>query len=138
MPQSVPADTPKRERDMREAVADAPAMNNTELKVSDTDMLQQAEEMARLQQGPDYEADRPAAAAIPFSEKSALQSSATLVEAEAEAGCDEAARDEPQLWLECITGLEAAGLTDLASTEREQLAEAFPDFKQDQVSVSNE
>ena len=84
------------------------ALNGTELRVTDTDMLRGAEEMARMQQGPNGEAALPAAAAIPFSEKSALQSSATLVGAEP--GCDEAARDEPQLWLECITELEAAGL----------------------------
>lgn len=99
------------------------ALDDTELGVTDTDMLQRAEEMAQ-----DI---APTASTIPFSEKSALQSSATLMEAEAEPGCDEAARDEPQLWLECIAELEAAGLADLASSEREQLAEVFPDFKQD-------
>jgi hypothetical protein len=112
-----------------ESVMAEPAMNDSELRVSDTDMLEQAKEMARMQQGPNGEADLPAAAAIPFSEKSALRSSATLVDAES--GCDETARGEPQLWLECITELETAGHTDLASMEREQLAEAFPDFDQE-------
>jgi len=112
-----------------ESVMAEPALHDSELKVSDTDMLQEAEEMARMQQGPNGEADLPAAAAIPFSEKSALQSSAKLVETGS--GCDETARAEPQLWLDCIMALEAAGLGDRALAEREQLTEAFPDFKQD-------
>jgi len=38
-------------------------------------------------------------------------------------------RDLPESWLECIKSLENDGLVDLAGSQREQLQQAFPDFK---------
>jgi len=38
-------------------------------------------------------------------------------------------RNLPESWLECIKRLESDGLVDLADSEREQLQQAFPDFK---------
>ena len=38
-------------------------------------------------------------------------------------------RNLPKSWLECIKRLEDDGLVDLADSEREQLQQAFPDFK---------
>ncbi len=38
-------------------------------------------------------------------------------------------RDLPESWLECIKSLESDGLVDLADSQREQLQQAFPDFK---------
>lgn len=43
--------------------------------------------------------------------------------------CDAAARETAESWLECIEMLEEAGLDDVASQQREQLQEAFPDFE---------
>jgi len=38
-------------------------------------------------------------------------------------------QDLPESWLECIESLENDGLVDLADSQREQLQQAFPDFK---------
>jgi hypothetical protein len=43
-------------------------------------------------------------------------------------GCDEEARATRSTWLDCITELERAGLTDLAGEEREKLLEVFPEI----------
>jgi len=42
--------------------------------------------------------------------------------------CDEAATTTAETWLQCITALEEAGLSDAADEERKLLAAAFPDF----------
>ena len=38
-------------------------------------------------------------------------------------------RDLPEPWLECIKRLKSDGLVELADSQREQLQQAFPDFK---------
>ena len=43
--------------------------------------------------------------------------------------CGPELRAAPESWLECIVELENAGLEDLASQQREQLQETFPDFE---------
>ncbi len=42
--------------------------------------------------------------------------------------CEAEIRLTPETWLECIMELEDAGLDDMASRQREQLQESFPDF----------
>jgi hypothetical protein len=124
----VPADLEKREGPTRDA---------QELTVKDDDMLQRAEEMARMQQGQD---DQPAKS-VPDVQQPvaapaaayAVSSKATLLESAIEPvddtnPCDAAATAEPETWLACISKLEAAGMTDIAEEQRALLAEAFPDF----------
>jgi len=93
--------TKKQSNDMRHKAAAA-----TEFKVENEDMLQQAEELARMQIGDN---DRPSPAV-------------------SAADCDEEAIATPQTWFECIVALEAAGRDDAASEQRALLAAAFPDF----------
>jgi hypothetical protein len=103
---------------------------------SDADMLRQAEEMARTQEG---QSDQPAtvvpaaksrlapaAAAFELSSKSSLDSAAMA--SDEISTCDAAQIADPESWLECIRELEAVGLTDPANEQRALLAEAFPDF----------
>lgn len=44
-------------------------------------------------------------------------------------GCNDATKVAPATWLACISELDAAGLSDEAERQREQLARAFPDFE---------
>lgn len=43
--------------------------------------------------------------------------------------CSEDIRSDPEIWLECIKRLEAAGDKEAALRQRENLKETFPDFK---------
>ena len=74
----------------------------------------------------------PAAALGPkrsASELDSLGASAGLsAVADLESPCDADAQATPELWLECIAGLEDDGRDDLADLQREQLQEAFPSF----------
>jgi hypothetical protein len=102
-----------------------------ELKLMDADIVQRAEEMARIQQGASDEPlpaaeDAGVQAVMPLPEKSSLRSTATPVESAS--GCDESVRAEPEAWLACIVALEESGLTELANAERELLQAAFPGF----------
>ena len=114
------ADLAKREQVMEERL---------EHKAMDADMLQRAEEMARMQQG---SSDEPAAAVpaagevLPLPEKSSMRSAA--VQVDSASGCDESARSEPDSWLACITALEESGQTGLAEAERQLLQAAFPRY----------
>ncbi len=118
-----------------------------EVVSQDSDMLIRAEEMARMQQGPNDAPATPAAAsaAPPARAADALEevvsleanafSSPTRADArlrgaeDASPSCDMTARSTAESWLECITALEDAGLTAAAEQERELLAETFPDFE---------
>ncbi len=117
---------PRQERTRRDA---------SDFMVQDSDMLQRAEDMARTQQGPIDEPAPALAEAVAESEdnfalsaKSAARSTMTLTDAEV--ACSDEARAEPESWLACIVELEQAGLAEIASRQREQLATAFPDFEQ--------
>ena len=132
-PSSMDADDVSADLEKREDVA----RDVQQLKVKDDDMLRRAEEMARMQQGQN---DQPAESAPEAQEPSAapaaafaVSSKATLLESAIEPvdeanPCDAEATAEPESWLACITRLEAAGMTELASEQRTLLAEAFPDF----------
>lgn len=85
---------------------------------SDADMLRQAEDMARIQQGPN-ESPQPAARRA-FS----TQQSRAPVPA-----CDDEARAAPETWQVCILALEEAGMDEAARLERALLEETFPDFE---------
>lgn len=102
-----------------------------ELRVTDDALLERAEEMARIQQGPSDQPQPASAARQRAAPQSSADSAASFVASPAGAPslCDETARAEPETWLECILDLEAAGLDEAASQERELLAEAFPDFE---------
>ena len=98
-----------------------------EAVTQDADMLIKAEEMARMQQGPN---DAPAAAraAAPQAPEVNAYSSVRSLE-EALPSCDATSRAAAESWLECIAALEDAGFTAAAEQERELLAETFPDFQ---------
>ena len=75
-------------------------------------LLQRADDMARLREGDIQEAIVTSAASA----------------ADVPDRCDETATATPETWLQCITSLQEAGLTDAADEERKLLAAAFPDF----------
>ena len=100
------------------------------LRVTDDALLERAEEMALIQQGTS-EQPQPASAArqraAPLASEDSVASFAASP-ADAPSLCDATATAQPETWLECIVELEAAGLDEAASEERELLAKAFPDF----------
>ena len=90
----------------------------------DADMLMRAEEMARIQQGPNdaTRADAP--------QPASLRSSFTFASTEkALPSCGDEARATPEIWLECITDLEEAGFDVAAEQERELFKAMFPDVE---------
>ena len=88
------------------------------LRLVDSPILEEADEMARMHEGKNKE-----------SELGALSSSVGLAAAmSTENPCDDEAKETPESWLECIESFEDSGLEDLADEQREQLQEAFPDF----------
>jgi hypothetical protein len=102
--------------------------DTAEFKTKNEDMMQQAEELARLQVG---ENDQPSPAVSADAEQEfaagrSLTSSAAF--STPVASCDDDAVATPQTWLECIVALEDAGRDDAAREQRALLAEAFPDF----------
>jgi len=102
--------------------------DSAEFKSKNEDMLQQAEELARVQVGEDKQPS-PAVSADAEQEFAAGRSLASAVAFAAPvADCDEDAVTTPQTWLECIVALEDAGRDDAAREQRALLAEAFPDF----------
>lgn len=65
-----------------------------------------------------------------FSSPSAeIASSKTLAADVAVSECSEESRQTPESWLECIDALQAAGDTEAASRQRENLLDLFPEFK---------
>ena len=96
--------------------SEASSADMQELRVQDEDLLEQAEEMARMREGT---RDEPAPA---------VAARAVAAPREDAPACDETARAAPESWLECIVELEEAGALDAARLERELLAESFPDF----------
>lgn len=84
----------------------------------DADLFRQAEDMARMQQGPN-EAPQPASLKAVSAEASRAPAPA----------CDDAARASPESWRACILDLEEAGRDDDARRERALLEETFPDFE---------
>jgi len=136
-------DAPARQRPEPEAAAEL-----REELAKDADMLQQADDLARMQQGPN---DLPTAAAAPAAAPAeAMQASAVALQNNSAArssarfddevtgNCGAAARQTPDAWLACIRALEEDGLTEAAELERQLLAEAFPDFEATRTSETNE
>jgi len=112
--------TKKQSNDMRQKAA--------EFKIKNEDILQQAEELARVQDGY-IDQPSPAVSADAEQEFAAGRSLASAAAFSAPvADCDEDAVATPQTWLECIVALEDAGRDDAAREQRASLAEAFPDF----------
>lgn len=102
--------------------------DSAEFKIKNEDMLQQAEELARVQVGENKQPS-PAVSADAEQEFAAGRSLASTAAFSAPvAECDEDAVATPQTWLECIVALEDAGRDAAAREQRAMLAEAFPDF----------
>ena len=91
-----------------------------EFEPHDTNMLQRAEDLARMQSGDNKESDQSSALVFAASEVAV----SGLMR-----GCDDEAKAAPATWHACIISLEEAGLPDAARRQREELAEAFPDFE---------
>jgi len=89
------------------------------LQLQDSPILEEAEELARSRENKYKESD---AGALGFAASPAAAAKMPLP-------CGPELRAVPESWLECIVELENAGLDDLASQQREQLQEAFPDFE---------
>jgi len=104
----------------------APEFDVSELKAKDQDMLQRADDMARMREGDNREAAPINAPPQSFSTGAGMMR--LVSEPAAPLACDETATAAAESWLQCITNLEAAGLNDAAREERKLLAAAFPDF----------
>ncbi len=102
------------------------AADTEEFKLKDDNMLQQAEEMARLQDGVISRPEPAVSAEADYALGRPLASAAA--QSVPVPDCDEEAITTPQTWLECITNLEEAGRDDAAGEQRALLAKAFPDF----------
>ena len=84
-------------------------------QVTDAPILEDAEEMARMREGP---AQDPAGQA-------AFSAVAERASAKRADECDDEARSDPDTWIECILDIERRGGN--ADDERENLKAAFPD-----------
>lgn len=96
------------------------------------DLLQEAEEQARMQGGEARAiktlADEPAAASL---EATAVQKAAAPAKREMKtAHCDEEARRSADRWYECVLALRDQGRAEAAASELEALVEAFPGFRE--------
>jgi len=117
--------------DTRKIQADAPQSTTAEssadeFRLSDGDILQRAEDLARMQSENDRQAG-------PLStSKNAMASDVAALGAAVpnleNSGCDESARSTPETWFECIAILEEAGRVDEAERQREMLQQEFPEF----------
>lgn len=133
--ESAPAEatSPLRQRVDRREQADAafdevvPAAT-MEFEAQDLDVLQRAEDMVKLREGPNQAARRVAPEEASASSVSSF-ASPTAVSSELVAGCDEDAKASPDTWHACIVALEEAGMAEMAERMRKELAEAFPDFE---------
>jgi len=85
----------------------------------DARVLEVAEELARSPEDESKELDVGSAAYF----------ASTATAAKVSMPCVAEIRETPETWLECIVKLEDAGHDELASEQREQLLEAFPDFE---------
>ena len=85
----------------------------------DARVLEVAEELARSPEDESKELDAGSAAYFASPATAARVSMPCVAEI----------RETPETWLECIVKLEDAGLDELASEQREQLLDAFPDFE---------
>jgi hypothetical protein len=102
--------------------------DSADFKIKNENMLQQAEELARMQVGENRQPS-PAVSAETEQELEAGRSLASTAAFSAPvADCNEDAVATPQTWLECIVALEDAGRDEAAREQRALLAEAFPDF----------
>ncbi len=102
------------------AAEEGVASGVAEFELRDTQMLRRADELVKVQIGEANDAAPASARALTASSAA----SAKHVD-----HCDEEARETAESWLSCIESLEQAGLHEAARQQREQLAEAFPDFE---------
>lgn len=104
-----------------QSASEAPAPSIAdEFIIEDSDMMHDAEDIARSQSGNNRE-HAPAVQARSLS--------ATAYKIEAEQPCDNEATSTPTNWIRCIDELEKAGRRDAADRQREQLKLAFPEFE---------
>lgn len=104
----------------------APEFDASEFKAKDQDMLQRADDTARMQEGDNREAAPVNAPPQSFSADAAMMR--LVSEPAAPPACDETATAAAESWLQCIADMEAAGLGDAAREERKLLAAVYPDF----------
>ena len=83
-------------------------------QVTDAPIVEDAEEMARMREGPVQDAG-----------PAAMRSVAARPDAERVEVCDDKARSEPASWIDCILDIERRGGN--ADDEREKFRAAFPD-----------
>ncbi|MDJ0904660.1 MAG: hypothetical protein QNI96_01470 [Woeseiaceae bacterium] len=96
--------------------------------IQDADMLIRAEEMARMQRGPNDSPAAPPAASSAAPQAAEERADFRLRSFEdASPSCGADMRDTSRRWLECIAALEEAGFTAAAERERQLWAEAFLD-----------
>lgn len=116
---------PARAKEVR-----ANTLDVAEFEIKDADMLQRADDMARLLDGENQAADKKQrlegrAIGIAASDEAIAQNAAR--QSPDAPACDEVATATVESWLECIAGLEDAGFAAEAGRQRDALLQAFPD-----------
>lgn len=91
---------------------------SADFDVDDMNLLQEAEEQARLQSGE----------AIPAARAATLSASVEIKE-QVES-CDDDARSSAETWYACIEALRESGLSEIAAVELETLRAEYPDFQE--------
>lgn len=86
---------------LQQDIAEAPTASAGELAPRNVSIVREAEELARVQSGPD----------------------------QPEAGCTARERETPDTWQECIERLRQLGFADLADAEYAAFGEAHPDYE---------
>jgi hypothetical protein len=103
-----------------------PASSAEEFEFRDTEMLQRADDMARIHSGENKESALVSSAADTESADAVVQgANAVILETLA---CNESETATPETWMKCIVALEEAGLADAAREQRALLHKVFPQF----------
>ncbi len=101
------------------APVSAPVSDADTFRRQDAAVLEEAEAIARMREGKSTELD---AGSVGYFSGPAAAARVPMP-------CVAEVRLTPETWLKCIVELEDAGLDELASRQREQLQEVFPDFE---------
>lgn len=122
-PDSTPPQVPDFDEQAARHERQAPAVEEAviqslESASRDDGLFRQAEDMARIQQGPN-ESQQPAA----------LRAGAAPASGTSAPACNDDERAAPETWLACILALEEAGMDEAARRERALLEETFPGFE---------
>ncbi len=99
----------------------------TDFAPRDMESLRQAEDLARLQAGPERTLDVPAPEATPAKSPTSSDVEQSIV---TEPACAADIRNSAETWFDCIEDLRESGRLEQATQEYEQFQKIFPDFRE--------